>query len=87
LQLVVTVGLPAVVMLKTSQCLEVVVVGWHFSPDTQVTVGQTGPVSYGVVMAYEVVEALVQVLRSGSTIPVCCQNVFNGTTLKATRLT
>jgi hypothetical protein len=45
LQLVATVGLPAVVILKTSQCLEVVVAGRHSLPDSHTTVGQTGPVS------------------------------------------
>lgn len=45
LQVVVTIGLPAVVMRVTSQRSEVVVAGWHSLPDSQVTDGQTGPVS------------------------------------------
>lgn len=45
LQLVVVVGLPAVVMRYTSQCFEVVVAGRQCSPDLHSTVGQTGPVS------------------------------------------
>jgi hypothetical protein len=55
LQLVAVVVFPAVVMLYTWQCLDVVVAGWHSLPDLQVTVGQTGPVSY------EEVTALLQV--------------------------
>jgi len=85
LQLVAVVGFPAVVMLYTWQCLDVVVAVWHSLPDLQVTVGQTGPVSYEEVTAllqvtvgqmgpvsYGVVmayEALLQVLPSGSTKP------------------
>ena len=45
LQLVVTTGLPAVVILWTSHFSEVVVVAGHSLPTSQVTVGQTGPVS------------------------------------------
>lgn len=45
LQLLVTTGLPAVVISKVLQRLDVVVVGWHSLPLVQTTVGQTGPVS------------------------------------------
>jgi hypothetical protein len=45
LQLVVTVGFPAVVTWYTSQCFEVAVTGWHSFPDSHTTVGHTGPVS------------------------------------------
>lgn len=49
LQLVATTGLPAVVILWSSQCFEVVVAGRHSLPPSHTTVGHTGPVSYVLV--------------------------------------
>jgi hypothetical protein len=46
-QLVVTTGLPAVVMRWTSQFSEVVVVAGHSLPQSQVTVGQLGTSALG----------------------------------------
>lgn len=50
LQLVVTIGFPAVVIWWTSHRSEVVVALGHSLPTSQVTVGQTGPVTYAVVV-------------------------------------
>lgn len=62
LQLVVTTGLPAVVILWTSHFSEVVVVAGHSLPTSQVTVGQTGPVSYGLVVVHAVVVGVAECL-------------------------
>ena len=62
LQLVVTRGLPAVVMRCTSHFSEVVVVAGHSLPTSQVTVGQTGPVSYGLVVVHAVVIGVAECL-------------------------
>jgi len=62
LQLVVTTGLPAVVILWTSHFSEVVVVAGHSLPTSQVTVGQTGPVSYGLGVVYVKVAGVAECL-------------------------
>lgn len=62
LQLVVAIGLPAVVMRWTSHFSEVVVVAGHSLPTSQVTVGQTGPVSNGLVVVHAVVVGVAECL-------------------------
>ena len=62
LQLVVTTGLPAVVMRCTSHFSEVVVVAGQCLPTSQVTVGQTGPVSCGLVVVQAVVVGVAECL-------------------------
>ena len=65
LQLVVTIGLPAVVFLWTSQCSIVVVALGHSLPTSQVTVGQWGTSAPGCTP-----RTRLKVFAPGSAMPI-----------------